>query len=87
MFPATSAALLISQCQLGFKVLSVQAEKDAQARSHAVRMAELQESCHRKVQQLQAVHRQQLAAAQAVAADSLTAAAGPAAAALVAGDP
>ena len=51
-----------------------------------MRLSELQESCHRKVQQLQAVHREQLATAQAITADSLTAAAGPAATAVVAGD-
>ena len=62
-----------------------QAERDAQARSHAVRLAELQESCHKKVRQLQQLHREQLSAAQATAAAALTAAAAPAASAAVAG--
>ena len=62
-----------------------QAERDAQARSHAVRLAELQESCHNKVRQLQQLHREQLSAAQAAAAAALTAAAAPAASAAVAG--
>ena len=63
----------------------IQAERDAQARSHAVRLAELQESCHKKVRQLQQFHREQLSAAQATAAAALTAAAAPAASAAVAG--
>lgn len=62
-----------------------QAEREAQARSHAVRLAELQESCHKKVRQLQQLHREQLLAAQATAAVALTAAAAPAASAAVAG--
>ena len=48
-------------------------------------MAELQESCHKKVRQLQQLHREQLSAAQATAAAALTAAAAPAASAAVAG--
>ena len=63
-----------------------QTEKDTQARSHAERLAELQESCHRKVQQLQLSHCRQLTAAQASVAESLTAAAAPAASAVVAGE-
>ncbi|KAL0037052.1 hypothetical protein WJX77_010651 [Trebouxia sp. C0004] len=62
----------------------LEAERDAQARSHAVRLAELQESCHKKVRQLQQLHREQLSAAQATAAAALTAAAAPAASAAVA---
>ena len=63
-----------------------QTEKDTQARSHAERLAELQESCHRKVQQLQLSHCRQLTATQASVAESLTAAAAPAASAVVAGE-
>ncbi len=63
----------------------IQAERDAQARSHAVRLAELQESCHKKIRQLQQHHREQLSAAQATVAAALTAAAAPAASAAVAG--
>ncbi len=67
------------------KKIFTQAERDAQARSHAVGLAELQESCHKKVRQLQQLHRKQLSAAQATAAAALTAAAAPAASAAVAG--
>ena len=62
-----------------------QAEKDTQARSHAERLTELQESCQRKVQQLQHSHRHQLAAAHTSAAENLSAIAAPAASAVVAG--
>lgn len=65
--------------------MPLQAEREAQARSHAVRLEELQNSCHNKVQQLQKLHREQLAAAQASAAAALTAAAAPAASAVVTG--
>ena len=62
-----------------------QAEQEAQARSHAVRLSELQESCHQKIRQLQKMHREQLASAQASAAAALSVAAAPAASAAVTG--
>lgn len=58
---------------------------EAQARSHQVRMTELQESCHNKVRQMQQMHREQLLAAQSTSAAALAAAAAPAASTVVKG--
>ena len=58
---------------------------EAQARSHRVRLIELQEGCHNKVRQVQQMHREQLLAAQKTSAATLAAAAGPAASTVVAG--
>lgn len=63
----------------------LKAEQEAQARSHAVRLVELQESCHKKVNQLQQLHREQLSAAQSTSAAALAAAAAPAASTVVTG--
>ena len=59
---------------------------EAAARCHALRMSELQESCHTKVQSLRQQHAQQLASAQKQAAAAMAAAAAPAAAAAVQGE-
>ena len=63
----------------------LQAEAEAAARSHTDRMAELQESCHRKVHQVRADLERQLAAAHTSAAAALAEQAAPAAAAAAAG--
>ena len=58
---------------------------EAQARSHRVRLTELQESCHNKVRQVQQMHREQLSAAQRTSTATLAAAAAPAASTVVTG--
>lgn len=58
---------------------------EAQARSHRVRLTELQESCHNKVRQVQQMHKEQLLAAQSTSAATLAAAAAPAASTVVTG--
>ena len=63
----------------------LQAEAEAAARSHTDRMAELQESCHRKVHQVRADLERQLAAAHTSAAAALAEQAAPAAAAAAGG--
>ena len=58
---------------------------EAQARSHRVRLTELQESCCNKVRQVQQMHREQLLAAQSTSVATLAAAAVPAASTVVTG--